>query len=187
MFYWLRESFYDFSQEGTLWRCWRHGKAPRFTCKSAAPSANPISYGLVWICNRKHYRYSVQICKYREDNKGKSDAKKKRLLKVVTIVGTIKHHTFILLTRSKAKLTIRRYSWASKETVVKVSNELDRLLFEELQLRAYTCIYDQDWWVCQILEKFKENGEVQVKFFTSEGAITVLCILKARRPAHCSL
>lgn len=45
----------------------------------------------------------------------------KRLSKAVTIVGTVKHHTFIPVTGSKAKLTIRRYSSASEGTVVKVS------------------------------------------------------------------
>ena len=70
---------------------------------------------------------------------------KKHLLKAMTIVGTVKHHTFILLTRSKVKLTIQRYSSTSEGTVLKVSNELERLLFEELQLGAYTCIYNQDW------------------------------------------
>ena len=68
----------------------------------------------------------------------------KHLLKAVTIIGTVKHHTFIPLTRSKAKLTIQRYSSASEGTVVKVSSELDRLLFEELHFRVCTCINDQD-------------------------------------------
>ena len=93
----------------------------------------------------------------------------KRLLKAATIVGIVKHHTFILLTRSEAKLTIRTHSSASEGTVVKVSNKLDRPQFEKLLLGAYTCIYDQNWWVCRILETFKENGEVQFKFLHPKG------------------
>ena len=54
------------------------------------------------------------------------------LLKAVAIVGTVKHHTFIPLIRSKAKLTIRRYSSASEGTVVKILNDFDRLVFKEL-------------------------------------------------------
>ena len=88
-----------------------------------------------------------------------------------TIIGTQKLHSFIPL--SQGKMEVKTVSTQNEGKIVQITKQ-NNTEFEDIK-GFVTAIYDRNWWLGCVLDKYPDNGEVKLTFLQPKGPSPSFC------------